>query len=269
MLARRRILEAPGRRTHRHDRDPGVHHRRRRHRADPAHGHHAPLRLLRRVEHRRELHPARAASRRLEPSQRGGSGRERADPPPLPRFCALFVALIAISSLLALEAPGARGAPGEPDPRRPPGDDQARASSTARTARRCSPATGSARSRARPGTCAPIRPRALAAQTVGYSTIERSRTGLEKSMNDFLTGSNANLCTLVDRVARHADGLDPRGERRRHLRSTSRRSGSRCSSSPAGCGSVVALEPSTGQRARVRVARRPTTRTSSRTTSAA
>ncbi|MFQ5425612.1 MAG: hypothetical protein ACE5EV_00860, partial [Gaiellales bacterium] len=33
----------------------------------------------------------------------------------------------------------------------------------------------------------------LAAHVVGYSTLERSRTGLESSMNDFLTASNSNL----------------------------------------------------------------------------
>src|SRR4051812_8042519 len=33
----------------------------------------------------------------------------------------------------------------------------------------------------------------LAAQTVGYSTASRSQTGLEESMNDYLTGSNTDL----------------------------------------------------------------------------
>src|SRR3712207_8261869 len=42
--------------------------------------------------------------------------------------------------------------------------------------------------------------RGLAAHAVGYSTVERSRIGLEESLNDYLTGSNANLTTLVDRV---------------------------------------------------------------------
>jgi hypothetical protein len=40
----------------------------------------------------------------------------------------------------------------------------------------------------------------LTAQVVGYSTIERARTGVEDTMNDFLTGSNANLSTIVDRT---------------------------------------------------------------------
>ena len=38
----------------------------------------------------------------------------------------------------------------------------------------------------------------LTAHAVGYSTIGRSRTGLELSLNDFLTASNANLSTILD-----------------------------------------------------------------------
>ena len=37
----------------------------------------------------------------------------------------------------------------------------------------------------------------LFAQVVGYSTQTRSRAGLESSENDFLTGSNANLDTVL------------------------------------------------------------------------
>ena len=35
--------------------------------------------------------------------------------------------------------------------------------------------------------------RGLLAQTVGYSTQTRFRTGLEASLNDYLTGTNSNL----------------------------------------------------------------------------
>ena len=38
----------------------------------------------------------------------------------------------------------------------------------------------------------------LAAHIVGYSTTVRSRAGLEASENDFLTGSNTNLSTVLD-----------------------------------------------------------------------
>ena len=40
--------------------------------------------------------------------------------------------------------------------------------------------------------------RGLAAHIVGYSTQVRSRAGLESSENDFLTGSNTNLSTVLD-----------------------------------------------------------------------
>lgn len=51
----------------------------------------------------------------------------------------------------------------------------------------------------------------LVAATVGYSTIERSRTGLEKSLNDYLTGSNANLRTLFDRTVDTLKGITRQG----------------------------------------------------------
>ncbi len=51
----------------------------------------------------------------------------------------------------------------------------------------------------------------LTAHLVGYSTIERSRTGLEKSLNDYLTGSNADLSTFVDRTLDSLKGLTRRG----------------------------------------------------------
>ncbi len=40
----------------------------------------------------------------------------------------------------------------------------------------------------------------LAPHVIGYSTVGRSRTGLERSLNDYLTSSNANLSTLVDKA---------------------------------------------------------------------
>src|SRR5436305_8662054 len=37
----------------------------------------------------------------------------------------------------------------------------------------------------------------MLAQTIGYSTQSRNRTGLEQSENDYLTGSNSNLNTVL------------------------------------------------------------------------
>jgi penicillin-binding protein A len=40
----------------------------------------------------------------------------------------------------------------------------------------------------------------LAPHVVGYSTVGRSRTGLERSLNDYLTGATGNLATVVDKA---------------------------------------------------------------------
>ena len=86
----------------------------------------------------------------------------------------------------------------------------------------------------------------LAAHVVGYSTVERSRTGLERSLNDYLTASNANLSTLVDKALDELRGkpvqgndvvlnldLDAQDVALEEL-------GTRC-------GAVVALDPRTGK----------------------
>ena len=51
----------------------------------------------------------------------------------------------------------------------------------------------------------------LAANAVGYSTIERSRTGIEAALNDYLTGSNANLDTIVNNTLDKLRGLTQTG----------------------------------------------------------
>jgi penicillin-binding protein A len=86
----------------------------------------------------------------------------------------------------------------------------------------------------------------LAAHAVGYSTIERSRTGLEKSVNDFLTGSNANLNTIVDRTLDKLRGITQRGN---NVVTTLDVRGQRTAvEALAGkCGAAVAVEPETGR----------------------
>jgi penicillin-binding protein A len=88
--------------------------------------------------------------------------------------------------------------------------------------------------------------RGLAAHTVGYSTIARSRTGLEESLNDYLTGSNANLSTVVDRALDTLRGLTQRGN---DVVTTLDARAQRAALQALGgrCGSVVALEPKTGR----------------------
>jgi penicillin-binding protein A len=86
----------------------------------------------------------------------------------------------------------------------------------------------------------------LAAHAVGYSTVGRSRTGLERSLNDYLTAANAQLSTFVDKAldelrGRTIEGNDvvlnlDLGAQEVALEQL----GSRC-------GAVVALDPRTGE----------------------
>ena len=86
----------------------------------------------------------------------------------------------------------------------------------------------------------------LTAHPVGYSTIERSRTGLEETLNDFLTGSNANLQTVIDRTLDKLRGLTQQGN---NVVTTLRLRAQRVAAEQlAGkCGAAVAVEPDTGR----------------------
>jgi penicillin-binding protein A len=86
----------------------------------------------------------------------------------------------------------------------------------------------------------------LFAHAVGYSTQLRSRTGLERSQNDFLTAANANLNTVLDRTLDRLRGktikgndvvltLNPRAQR------------VAMGALAGNCGAVAAIEPATGR----------------------
>ena len=85
----------------------------------------------------------------------------------------------------------------------------------------------------------------LTAHVVGYSTVCRSRAGLEKSMNDFLTGSNANLSTVVNRTIDKLRGLTQVGN---DLVLTIDAEVQRVALEQleGNCGAAVALDPRTG-----------------------
>jgi penicillin-binding protein A len=86
----------------------------------------------------------------------------------------------------------------------------------------------------------------LAAHVVGYSTAARSRTGLERSLNDYLTSSNANLSTLVDKALDELRGKPVEGNDvvvnldLEAQQVALEQLGDRC-------GAVVALDPRTGK----------------------
>ena len=86
----------------------------------------------------------------------------------------------------------------------------------------------------------------LTAHIVGYSTVERSRSGLERSLNDYLTASNSNLSTVLDRTLDRLKGGTIAGN---HLRLTlNLRAQQAAYDALAGqCGAVVALEVKTGK----------------------
>jgi len=85
----------------------------------------------------------------------------------------------------------------------------------------------------------------LAAHVVGYSTIARARAGLEESMNDFLTGSNSNLSTVIDRTVDKLRGLTREGN---HVVLTLDPAAQQTTVDQLrnACGAAVALDPRTG-----------------------
>jgi peptidoglycan glycosyltransferase len=86
----------------------------------------------------------------------------------------------------------------------------------------------------------------LFAHVVGYSTQSRSRAGLESSLNDYLTGSNSNLGTVLKTTLDRIRGATIKGN---NVWLTLRPSAQRVAMQQlAGkCGSVVALDPRTGK----------------------
>jgi peptidoglycan glycosyltransferase len=86
----------------------------------------------------------------------------------------------------------------------------------------------------------------LAAHIVGYSTQVRSRAGLERSENDFLTGANSNLNTVVETTLDKLRGATVEGN---DVYTTIRPGAQRIALNALGgrCGAAVALEPRSGK----------------------
>jgi penicillin-binding protein A len=85
----------------------------------------------------------------------------------------------------------------------------------------------------------------LAAQTLGYSTSAYSQTGLEESLNDFLTGASTNLSNAIERTLNRLGGGTVYGDNvvltinARAQALAQQLLGNRC-------GAVVAMNPRTG-----------------------
>ena len=86
----------------------------------------------------------------------------------------------------------------------------------------------------------------LAPHLVGYSTVGRSRTGLERSLNDYLTSSNANLSTLVDKALDELRGKPVEGN---DVVTNLDLEAQEVALEQLGtqCGAVVVLDPRTGK----------------------
>jgi peptidoglycan glycosyltransferase len=85
----------------------------------------------------------------------------------------------------------------------------------------------------------------MAAQTIGYSTVSRAQAGLERSMNDYLTGSNTNLSNAFKRALDKLGGGTVKGN---SLLLTLNPAAQRIAQQQLGsrCGAVVAMNPHTG-----------------------
>ncbi|HEX6787846.1 MAG TPA: penicillin-binding protein 2 [Gaiellaceae bacterium] len=85
----------------------------------------------------------------------------------------------------------------------------------------------------------------LAAQTVGYSTLARSQSGLERSMNDYLSGATSNLSDAFRHVLDRLGNATVHGD---NLRLTIRPKAQELAQQLLGtrCGAVVAMNPHTG-----------------------
>ena len=86
---------------------------------------------------------------------------------------------------------------------------------------------------------------ALTAHVVGYSTASRARTGLESSLNDFLTASNSRLSTIVDNSLAQFRGKPIKGN---NVELTIDLAAQKVALDALGtqCGAVVAFDPRTG-----------------------
>ena len=86
----------------------------------------------------------------------------------------------------------------------------------------------------------------LFGQLVGYSTQSRSRAGIERSQNDYLTATNANLGTIVSKTLDKIRGATVKGN---DVWLTVKPGAQRVAMNGlAGkCGAAVALDPRTGK----------------------
>jgi peptidoglycan glycosyltransferase len=86
----------------------------------------------------------------------------------------------------------------------------------------------------------------LASQIIGYSTVGRSRAGIERQENTFLTGSNANVGTIIQKLSDTLKGVTIRGNNLvLNLRVNAQKIAE--TALQGKCGGAVVMNPKTGQ----------------------
>ncbi len=222
----------------------GVHHRRRRPARRPVDRDHAAIRLVRRDEHRGELRPARAPAPRLEPGERTAMNRQ------IIRLTQ--VALVLVGVLVVMTTYWQTWAAASLADRQ---DNAIRRVAEFSIDRGLifsfEPRKRFARNRGRDveGRTLffrryPYGP--LTAHVVGYSTVGRSRTGLERSLERLPDRLERQPLDGPRQGIRRAAGRDRPRQQRRHD-DRPRRAGGRAGTAGTNCGAVVALDPRTGK----------------------
>jgi penicillin-binding protein A len=88
--------------------------------------------------------------------------------------------------------------------------------------------------------------RGLASQVVGYSTQGRSRAGIEREMNAYLTAGNSNIGTIIEKLTDNLKGATIRGNNLvLNLRVNAQKIAE--TALRGKCGAAVVLNPKTGQ----------------------
>jgi penicillin-binding protein A len=86
----------------------------------------------------------------------------------------------------------------------------------------------------------------LASQVIGYSTVGRSRAGIERDQNTYLTGSNANVGTIIQKLTDTIKGVTIRGNNLvLNLHVNAQKIAE--SALRGKCGAAVVVNPKTGQ----------------------
>ena len=239
-----RLLEAPRDRSRIRSGAADVHHHRRRRPRRAADGDHAPVRLLRRLQHPGQLHRARPPPARLAPGPHhlGGAMNKQ-----ILRLSG--VAMVLLAALIAATTYWQTWARADLAAKQDNAIQRVAQFSIRRGAIEAGGRllAGNTRrfvdGRALYFRRYPLGP--LTAHVVGYSTAARARTGLEKSLNDYLTASNESLSTLVDRSLDQLRGKPIRGN---DVRLTLNLRAQQVALDALGtkCGAVVAFDPRNG-----------------------